>query len=64
LIAPWSLAVGNRLSLSAMSAHVPPYPARATLNGRIAASLNPATDPAGLTPAWRRSIIALFRKLG
>ncbi|HVY21265.1 MAG TPA: FAD-dependent oxidoreductase [Bauldia sp.] len=64
LIAPWSMAVANRLSLATMAAHVAPYPSRAALNTRVAAALNPAAARAGLTPAWQRSIITLFRKLG
>ncbi|MEJ0011889.1 MAG: FAD-dependent oxidoreductase [Bauldia sp.] len=65
LIAPWALAVANRLGLAAVAAYVPPYPARAALARRVAADHKPATrGSAGLTPAWRRRIITLFRKLG
>lgn len=65
LIAPWALAVANRMSLAAMAAFVPPYPARSALVRRVAANQGPsAAGPAGLTPAWQRRIIALFRKLG
>jgi hypothetical protein len=65
LIAPWALAVGGGLGLAAMAAFVPPYPTRSALVRRIAADHGPATaGPAGLTPAWQRRIIALFRKLG
>jgi pyruvate/2-oxoglutarate dehydrogenase complex dihydrolipoamide dehydrogenase (E3) component len=63
LIEPWSLAVANRLALSTMVAHMPPYPARGMLNRTLAMAEKPS-EPLGLTPAWRQRIIALFRKLG
>jgi pyruvate/2-oxoglutarate dehydrogenase complex dihydrolipoamide dehydrogenase (E3) component len=62
LIEPWSLAVANRLGLSAMAAHLPPYPSRAMVNRALALAQPGPT--LGLTPAWRQRIIALFRKLG
>ena len=65
LIAPWSLAVGNRLSLAAMRAFVPPYPTRSAVSARVA-SLDDAPPPTlrGLTPRIRRRIIDALRKLG
>jgi pyruvate/2-oxoglutarate dehydrogenase complex dihydrolipoamide dehydrogenase (E3) component len=63
LIEPWSLAVANRLGLSAMAGHLPPYPSRAMLNRALAAAEKP-NQSLGLTSAWRQRIIALFRKLG
>jgi pyruvate/2-oxoglutarate dehydrogenase complex dihydrolipoamide dehydrogenase (E3) component len=59
LIAPWSLAIANRLPLSAMAALVAPSPTRSELSRRVA-----ATSGAGLTPPWRRRIIELLRKFG
>ena len=60
LIALWSLAIANRLPLSAMSSLIAPYPTRSEIARRVAAS---APD-AGLTPRWRRRIIEMLRKLG
>jgi pyruvate/2-oxoglutarate dehydrogenase complex dihydrolipoamide dehydrogenase (E3) component len=59
LIVPWSLAVANRLPLSAMAALVTPHPTRSGIARRVA-----ALPEAGLTPGWRRRIIELLRKFG
>jgi pyruvate/2-oxoglutarate dehydrogenase complex dihydrolipoamide dehydrogenase (E3) component len=65
LIAPWALAVANHLGIGAMASYVPAYPSRSSLARRVASDHRPAaTGLAGLTPAWRRRIISLFRKLG
>ena len=60
LIALWSLAIANRLPLSAMAALVAPYPTRSEIGRRVAADL----PDAGLTPPLRRRIIELLRRLG
>jgi len=60
LIALWSLAIANRLPIAAMQSFATPYPARADLARRVA-----ATFPGpGLTLPWRRRIIDLLKKLG
>lgn len=59
LIVPWSLAVANRLPLSAMAALVTPHPTRSGIARRVA-----ALPEAGLTPGWQRRIIELLRKFG
>ena len=67
LIAPWSLAVANRLGPAAMQAFVPAYPTRSEISRRVVAATGagPASlAPVGLTPQWRKRIIGLFRKLG
>jgi pyruvate/2-oxoglutarate dehydrogenase complex dihydrolipoamide dehydrogenase (E3) component len=60
LIAPWALAMANRLPLAAMR-HAPvSYPSRSEVSRRLAAS---AGIPR-LTLPWRHRIIAAFRKRG
>lgn len=59
LIAPWSLAIANRLPLSAMTDLVTPYPGRSAITRQVA-----AMPEAGLTRPWRRRIIELLRKFG
>jgi pyruvate/2-oxoglutarate dehydrogenase complex dihydrolipoamide dehydrogenase (E3) component len=59
LIAPWSLAIANRLPLSAMADLVAPSPSRSAISRQVA-----ATPDAGLTRPWRRRIIELLRKFG
>lgn len=59
LIAPWAIAVANRLSLSAMASFVAAYPTRSGIANRVA-----ALPEARLTSPWRRRIIDLFRKFG
>lgn len=60
VIALWSLAIANRLTIDAMQTFVAPYPTRADLSRRIAESF---TGP-GLTPPPRRRIIDFLRKSG
>jgi pyruvate/2-oxoglutarate dehydrogenase complex dihydrolipoamide dehydrogenase (E3) component len=60
LIALWSLAMANKLSIDAMRRFSAPYPTRAGISRRVAASFY---GP-GLTPPWRRSIIEVLRNLG
>lgn len=63
LIAPWSLAVANRLNLSQMEAMVAAFPTRSMLSQAIA-QLRAENEGRGLTPMLRRRIIALLGKLG
>jgi pyruvate/2-oxoglutarate dehydrogenase complex dihydrolipoamide dehydrogenase (E3) component len=63
LIAPWALAVANRLTLAAVEATLAAFPTRAAL-GSAVARLDPEKEAAGLTAAARRRIIALLRKFG
>jgi pyruvate/2-oxoglutarate dehydrogenase complex dihydrolipoamide dehydrogenase (E3) component len=60
IIGLWSLAIANRLGISAMQHFVPAYPSRLELSRRVAASF----DGPGLTPPWRRRIIEMLRKFG
>ncbi len=60
IIALWSLAIANRLDISAMRSLVPPYPSRADIARRVAA----AFDGPGLTPPPRRGILGFLRKFG
>jgi pyruvate/2-oxoglutarate dehydrogenase complex dihydrolipoamide dehydrogenase (E3) component len=60
LIAPWSLAIANRLPISALADLAMPYPTRSGTARRVAAGL----PQPGLTPPWRRRIIELLRRLG
>jgi pyruvate/2-oxoglutarate dehydrogenase complex dihydrolipoamide dehydrogenase (E3) component len=60
LIALWSLAMANGLSIDAMRRFPAPYPTRAEISRRVAATFY---GP-GLTPPWRRRIIEAFRNLG
>ncbi len=66
MIALWSLAIANRLPLSAMAAFPAPYPTRADISQRLAAGLGEAAAATGggLTAPWRRRIIGLLRKFG
>jgi pyruvate/2-oxoglutarate dehydrogenase complex dihydrolipoamide dehydrogenase (E3) component len=65
LIAPWSLAIANRLSLAAMRAFVPPYPTRSAVSARVASlGEEAALALPGLTPQGRKRIIDFLRKLG
>jgi pyruvate/2-oxoglutarate dehydrogenase complex dihydrolipoamide dehydrogenase (E3) component len=59
LIAPWSLAIANRLPLSAMADLVAPYPVRSAIARQVA-----ALPEARLTRPWRRRIIEFLRKFG
>ena len=60
LIAPWSLAIANRLPVTALADFPVPYPSRSAIAARVA-----ATFPGpGLTRAWSQRIIALFRQPG
>jgi pyruvate/2-oxoglutarate dehydrogenase complex dihydrolipoamide dehydrogenase (E3) component len=63
LIAPWSLAVANRVTLPAMAAMVPASPTRAALTAAIA-RMEGENRAAGLTAALRQRIIWLLRKFG
>lgn len=60
LVALWSLALGNRLSLAAMRSFAAPYPTRSDISRRVAATF----EGPGLTSSWRRRIIDLLRKFG
>jgi len=60
IIGLWSLAIANRLGISAMQQFVPAYPSRLEVARRVAASF----DGPGLTPLWRRRIIEMLRKFG
>ena len=65
LIAPWSLAIANRLGVNAMQAFLPPYPTRSAISRRVVESFGDAGQTGRhLTPQWRRRIIELFRKFG
>ena len=60
IIGLWSLAIANRLGISAMQQFIPTYPSRLDIARRAAASF----DGPGLTPLWRRRIIEMLRKFG
>lgn len=60
VIAAWSLAMANRLPLSAMRSLLAPYPSRSDLSRRVAASF----DGPGLTPLRQRRIIEFLRNFG
>lgn len=60
MIALWSLAIANRLPLSAMADLDVGYPTRAAISRRVAEG----AASRGLTPSWRRRIIAWLGKLG
>jgi pyruvate/2-oxoglutarate dehydrogenase complex dihydrolipoamide dehydrogenase (E3) component len=65
LIALWSLAVANGLSLAAMRAFVPPYPTRSAISARVASPGDGSLAAVpGLTASWRKRIIEVLRKLG
>ena len=66
MIALWSLALSSRLTIADMAAFPAPWPTRAEISRRVAAAFA-AAEPggsAGLTPTWRRRIIALLNKFG
>ena len=65
LIAPWSLAVANRLGVGAMRAFLPPYPTRSAISHRVLEAFD-ENGPTGrhLTPQWPGRIIDFFRKFG
>jgi len=63
LIAPWSLAVANRLTLSAVGAMVAAFPTRSGASAAVA-GLDPGSEGASLTAAAVRSIIRFLGKLG
>jgi pyruvate/2-oxoglutarate dehydrogenase complex dihydrolipoamide dehydrogenase (E3) component len=63
LIAPWALAVANRLTLTAMESMIPATPTRAALDAAVA-RLEHDSEGGGLTAAIRQRIIGLLRKLG
>lgn len=60
LIAPWSLAVANRLNISAIAEMVTPYPSRSAISKSVAECF----DEVGLTRQLRRRIIEFLRKFG
>ncbi len=60
LIAPWSLAIANRLQVGAMQSLPVPYPSRSEIARRVAASFG---QP-GLTSRTQRRIIEILRKFG
>ncbi len=59
LIAPWSLAIANRLPLSAMADPWPAHPSRSEIAQRLA-----LLPEARLTPSLGERIMGAFRKLG
>jgi pyruvate/2-oxoglutarate dehydrogenase complex dihydrolipoamide dehydrogenase (E3) component len=59
LIAPWALAVANRLPVSAMAAFVAAYPTRCAIANQVA-----ALPEARLTEPWPQRIIGRFRRPG
>ncbi|MCB1489959.1 MAG: FAD-dependent oxidoreductase, partial [Bauldia sp.] len=60
IIALWSLAIANQLDIAAMQTFVAPYPSRADISRRVAATF---AGP-GLTPLPKRRIIDILRKFG
>lgn len=60
LIAPWSLAMANRLNIKAIAEMVPPYPSRSAISQSVAESF----EETGLTRQLRRRIIEFLRKFG
>jgi pyruvate/2-oxoglutarate dehydrogenase complex dihydrolipoamide dehydrogenase (E3) component len=69
LIAPWSLAVANRLTLSVMQALVPPYPTRSEIARRAITGIDSGqasfgVPPSRLAAAWSRRLVDLFRRFG
>jgi len=60
IIALWSLAIASRLDIAAMQSFVAPYPTRADISRRVAATF---AGP-GLTPLPKRRIIDFLRKFG
>jgi pyruvate/2-oxoglutarate dehydrogenase complex dihydrolipoamide dehydrogenase (E3) component len=60
MIALWSLAVAQRLNISAMLGFVAPYPTRSEIARRVAASFFEGNE---LAP-WRRRMIEFLRKFG
>lgn len=66
-IALWSLAIANRLTLSALAALAAPYPTRSELARQLAVWGITGAERAGdqgLTSPWRRRIIRWLGKLG
>ncbi len=66
MIALWSLALANRLSIGAMASFPAPYPTRAEISRRVAAGFGERAGGGGpgLTAGWRRRIIEFLRKFG
>ncbi|HVZ13684.1 MAG TPA: NAD(P)/FAD-dependent oxidoreductase [Bauldia sp.] len=71
LIAPFALAIANRLGLEALSAFVPPYPTRSELAPRLAtgdrggaATLGAGQRVGSLTEEWLKRIIGTTGNLG
>ncbi|MCB1488849.1 MAG: FAD-dependent oxidoreductase, partial [Bauldia sp.] len=60
IIALWSLAIANRLDISAIQSFVAPYPTRSDISRRAAATFTGL----GLTPQPKWRIIDLLRKFG
>ncbi len=60
VIAPWSLAIANRLGIDAMASMVAAYPSRADISRRAAASFGTA----GPAPRLPQRMLAMFRKSG
>jgi pyruvate/2-oxoglutarate dehydrogenase complex dihydrolipoamide dehydrogenase (E3) component len=60
LIALWTLAITNRLSIKAIAGMVPPYPSRSAISKDVAETF----DETGLTRQLRRRIIEFLRKFG
>ena len=60
LVALWSLAVAERLTIGAVARLVPPYPSRSEISRRAAL----AFYGPGLTPPWQQRIIEFLRKFG
>jgi pyruvate/2-oxoglutarate dehydrogenase complex dihydrolipoamide dehydrogenase (E3) component len=65
MIALWSLAVANRLPLSAIAELPVPYPTRSAIARRVASLLvEEKVEAGGLIGGWRTRILDLMRKLG
>ncbi len=64
MIALWSLAVHQRLPVSALAAMPAPYPTRAEISRRVAAGFAERDARPGPTTPWRRRLIALLSKFG
>jgi pyruvate/2-oxoglutarate dehydrogenase complex dihydrolipoamide dehydrogenase (E3) component len=66
MIALWSLAVAQRLPISAIASFPAPWLTRAELSRRVAAGMaeRDAAEKPSLAAIWRRRIIDWLRKLG
>ncbi len=60
LIAPWALAIARRIPITALRDLPLPYPSRSEIARHVASRF----EEDGLTQAWRRRIISVFRQFG